>query len=410
MAGPARPYCDERGLSHLKRIEVKKLLGFSLDPEYRDRVEQELARNLFHIGKYTCVLILFFQVAMMLVMGLQEGGPFAAPRRAIYFTLYILLFCVTLAAVLAGIYWNQKGIRPSVMFHLSGAYSLLICLWSCAITWNDQFGGSGLNVYTYILLFVAALAVLKPWQSVSIFLTSYAVLNLTLLFTPDGTPQLLNNLANSAFIAVLAIFLSIYLYRTRIQQIYNQIVIERQYGQIREINGRLEELVMTDDLTGMRNRRYLERTVAGRLHEIAEEGRPIAAMMIDIDFFKQYNDTYGHQRGDACLQRIARILLDYVGDVVYAVRYGGEEFFLCLFGMNQDQAIATAERIRVEVEQHDLTCCELPAGHVTVSVGLYWTQPDTTTTLNQLVRRSDEALYIAKREGRNRVSIYPEDI
>lgn len=115
------------------------------------------------------------------------------------------------------------------------------------------------------------------------------------------------------------------LYRNRVFTYYDKLLISQQYEEISHINNLLNDKVMTDDLTKMNNRRYLEDILQKLISHANQE--PITGMMIDIDYFKQFNDNYGHQKGDYCLQNIAKVILDFTSsENEHAIRYGGEEF------------------------------------------------------------------------------------
>jgi len=132
---------------------------------------------------------------------------------------------------------------------------------------------------------------------------------------------------------------------------------------------------------------------------------PLSILMADIDHFKPYNDAYGHQRGDDCLKRVAEAMsrgLQRAGDLL--ARYGGEEFVVILPGHTLDQAASVAERLRKVVEDLRIpTSVSGVAPSVTISVGVASAVPREKETSESLVAAADEALYRAKREGRNRV-------
>jgi diguanylate cyclase (GGDEF)-like protein len=168
-------------------------------------------------------------------------------------------------------------------------------------------------------------------------------------------------------------------------------------------NEHLQRLSSLDGLTGIFNRRYLDAALA-RLCKIAvEKQRSISILMIDIDHFKRLNDTAGHQHGDFCLERVAQVLQSGVRAGVDTVaRYGGEEFVAILPDADETEALAIGERVREAIE-----AAGLPAEHgvVTISVGVAVLRGvgDSDLTPEHLIAAADEALYAAKRSGRNRV-------
>ncbi len=168
----------------------------------------------------------------------------------------------------------------------------------------DQFGGNSLSVFTYVTLSAAALTVLQPWQSALIFTGNCLFLNLLLPYTPAGPDNFYSNAVNSCFVHWALFFISLWFYRSKVSSCYAKIIIE-QNADIRSMNVQLDQMAHTDELTGMKNRRSLERLP---LDDRWNEMPPVSAMMVDIDFFKQFNDTYGHLAGDECLQRIAAVI------------------------------------------------------------------------------------------------------
>ncbi len=170
-----------------------------------------------------------------------------------------------------------------------------------------------------------------------------------------------------------------------------------------EVNRTLERLSFLDGLCGIANRRYYETFLQREWSRSSRKSAPLALILIDIDFFKNYNDAYGHQRGDDCLKQVAQALataLHRPGDLL--ARYGGEEFVAILPETNTAGAGAVAETLRAAVEvlaiQHASSCVK---DRVTVSLGLAVADPRRDVSPSILVAAADAALYRAKREGRN---------
>ena len=130
--------------------------------------------------------------------------------------------------------------------------------------------------------------------------------------------------------------------------------------------------------------------------------------MIDIDYFKQYNDTYGHPAGDACLQRVAALLAQQVFRPLDSVaRIGGEEFALLLPDTNVQNAVMIAERLRLSIYQQQIAHRQGVDDRVTVSIGIAILENGADTTAEQLITQADHALYQAKQAGRNRCQLAP---
>lgn len=170
-------------------------------------------------------------------------------------------------------------------------------------------------------------------------------------------------------------------------------------------NQKLEVYSQTDGLLGIANRKYFDTRLKDEWNRALREQAPLGLLMIDVDFFKNYNDHYGHQAGDACLQAVAKAVS---GRMVRAVdllaRYGGEEFVVLLPGTSiqgcHKVALATCDAVSALKIPH---ASSTVADHVTVSVGTASMLPDRAMSAAQLVEAADHALYAAKQQGRNRV-------
>jgi diguanylate cyclase (GGDEF)-like protein len=180
--------------------------------------------------------------------------------------------------------------------------------------------------------------------------------------------------------------------------------VRRRTAELEEANRRLATLSTTDSLTGLANRRKFDEVWQAEWQRATRQGSLLAVIMLDVDFFKRYNDHCGHQAGDACLQQVANILaggIHRAGELV--ARYGGEEFVLVLPGADLADAYASAERIRAAVQAAAIPHPDSPLGPVvTISLGLAASIPCVGTPSEQLLRAADDALYQAKAEGRNR--------
>ena len=186
--------------------------------------------------------------------------------------------------------------------------------------------------------------------------------------------------------------------------------LEEANARLRRANRRLSRLSARDGLTGVANRRRLDRSLVMEWRRAGRTETPLSLLMADIDFFKDYNDLHGHQGGDACLRQVAEALagcLKRAGDLV--ARYGGEEFAILLPATDAAQAMATGEKLRAAVEALQIPHGGSSAGPwVTLSLGAATARPRTGLRPRTLLERADRALYQAKREGRNRVCALEE--
>ncbi|MAN62698.1 MAG: PleD family two-component system response regulator [Parvibaculum sp.] len=178
---------------------------------------------------------------------------------------------------------------------------------------------------------------------------------------------------------------------------------KRYQDQLKDNFQRSLEMAFTDSLTGLYNRRYMTNHLTTLVEEGAHSGKPLSLMLLDIDYFKAVNDTYGHGAGDEVLKEFGRRISDNVRGIDLACRLGGEEFVVIMPDTDSDTAIAVAERLRSRMAERPFKTEVEQAIEVTVSIGLagaIWPYDSAEA----LLERADQALYKAKRDGRNRVN------
>lgn len=176
-------------------------------------------------------------------------------------------------------------------------------------------------------------------------------------------------------------------------------------AQLRVANDLLSGLANTDELTGLPNRRALQGSVDYQLSVSDRSERPLSLVMVDVDHFKNFNDTMGHAAGDAVLRVLGALLRELVRGDDLPARYGGEEFTLLLPGTDEAGALIVAERVRAQLESTLVTEDVPKPCRVTASFGVATTRGGESS--ESLFGRADQALYVAKEEGRNRVSVSP---
>ncbi|MDZ7993095.1 MAG: PleD family two-component system response regulator [Nostoc sp. EfeVER01] len=189
--------------------------------------------------------------------------------------------------------------------------------------------------------------------------------------------------------------------RQRVKRLIQQSQLQQK---LEAVNLELQRLVTIDGLTQIANRRRFEEYFSQEWHRLKREQRPLSLILCDVDFFKLYNDTYGHRVGDRCLQKIAQAIKDIIkrpGDLV--ARYGGEEFAVILPNTDIDGAIHVAKKIC-----HTVRTLAIPhqnsqvSSYVTISVGFTTEIPQPDSDLEEMIAAADRALYKAKAAGRDR--------
>ena len=187
--------------------------------------------------------------------------------------------------------------------------------------------------------------------------------------------------------------------------------LEAANSQLKTANSELYRLANSDGLTQVANRRCFNEYLEKQWQELEQETAELSLILCDIDFFKKFNDTYGHQAGDDCLQQVAKTIVEAVncsaGEVsgeMLVARYGGEEFAVILPRTSPEIAVSIAEQIRVWVKKLEIENIKSPVcSCVTLSLGVATTMPRSETSEKDLIAAADRSLYVAKDAGRDRV-------
>jgi diguanylate cyclase (GGDEF)-like protein len=182
--------------------------------------------------------------------------------------------------------------------------------------------------------------------------------------------------------------------------------LQTQLIEIGMLQSKLREQAIRDALTNLFNRRYLEETLERELARATRESYPLCVIMMDLDYFKDVNDTYGHEAGDVVLKTLAETVIRKSRHGDFVCRYGGEEFVLVMPNINIEKTRERAEDLHATINALNIQYGRFNLT-TTISMGIAW-YPAHGTTKEALMRAADMAMYVAKNTGRNRVIIYDE--
>lgn len=200
-----------------------------------------------------------------------------------------------------------------------------------------------------------------------------------------------------------ALIIATSLFNSTVSNFVNRRTIEQQAETLKDANTKLNLLANLDGLTQIPNRRLFDLHFDQHWQQVAHSNASLSVLLCDVDFFKRFNDTYGHLAGDGCLKQVAGIIENSIkrdGDLV--ARYGGEEFGIILPNTGKEGAIVVAKRICQAVRSLEIPHEGSIHGRVTISVGVAWAIPSPHILPGQLLKSADEALYSAKHDGRDR--------
>jgi diguanylate cyclase (GGDEF)-like protein len=219
-------------------------------------------------------------------------------------------------------------------------------------------------------------------------------------------------------VSILALLLALfgfYLLRLIKQGQKAEVELVATRDALRSLNRRLEQQALEDELTRLANRRRFIRAISDEFARAARSQKPLALVMFDVDYFKQYNDIYGHSAGDECLRSVAEVIRSgQKRPADLAVRYGGEEFCLLLPETDAQGALQVAEQVRMALEELGLAHAGSPWRRLSLSAGVDVCRPSPNMAAEggpeRLIQGADKALYAAKAAGRDRVMLYDEEV
>lgn len=188
-----------------------------------------------------------------------------------------------------------------------------------------------------------------------------------------------------------------------LMRVKTHLMLRQLQRELEQANAELRRQVTLDGLTQIANRRRFDEYLHSTLQQMVNDREPLSLVLCDIDYFKLYNDTYGHQSGDQCLCKIAQLLQKAErSSEDLAARYGGEEFALILPRTDSQAAYHVAETLRITIAKSEIEHLQSQVSpYITLSIGIATTTPTSATTPYALLKTADEALYIVKAQGRN---------
>ncbi|MFV0413856.1 MAG: GGDEF domain-containing protein [Oscillospiraceae bacterium] len=387
---------------------LKKKGGGPLAPALRPGFDADLFQKTHRPVLAVCFALLLREGAGIALRILNNRAALPPLFAQAGFKVYVLLFTASAAYLLIAVWLCLLHRRPAQWFF--GACAVFAY---CACTFGGLLSacshltpGPTVSAFLYCLLPLALVLALRLWQALLLYGACLAtLLGLVCLVAGGGAGRIpLRSKADIFAATALAIALSSLHYRRRAGHYAGQNELLEENAALYVGNLHLQRQVLTDELTKSYNRRFLETVLPGIFQTARQKNRPVAVMMADIDFFKQFNDLYGHDTGDLCLRRVAQTMRSLLPrQECYFLRYGGEEFVLFAAGCSAAQAMQLAHTLRENVSCLEIPNENTPQGHITVSIGLCYSPAGERTSLRWLIHCADRALYQAKAEGRNTV-------
>lgn len=397
--------------------------------EYQQDFSLDITRFNIQRGKKFAIIIILVEL-ILLIIELFSRSVSTVFRFDWYAIMYILMIVVT------GCLWplfsrfgrslgqtspNIKAINFTIT-----TYVTFLIVWGAAISLQDQLLYGNIVAFLVNMLLGSLIFYLKPKHIIIPQFIGSCVLLIGLPYFQPSLNILIGHYINVIIFILFSGLIARTNYDHYIETFMSHKLIEEKSNQLTRINDNLRLEIQSrehaqreleqaneqlravsslDALTGIPNRRMLEESLKEYWSRVINEQLPISVMMIDIDFFKIYNDTNGHLAGDHCLQEVAKVIHKCRREGKdFAARFGGEEFIFIATGMNLEDTLALGEKIRADIEalhmDHPFSSA---SPYVTASVGINWLLPTDADVIREAIDRADQAMYQAKETGRNRV-------
>jgi diguanylate cyclase (GGDEF)-like protein len=371
-------------------------LSENLKCEFISKIEK---RNLT-IESILLVLICIYELAAILFLFLNipfEVNSFYQER---FLTIHIiLLFAFIIILSLCLIFKKRFNLKSKSLYNIALLIELLICVWTDII---NVLHYSQITFFVATLFILSSLITMSPKKSIIILLVNELIFVILFWSIKFGAPNFEITIFNTIIITCISFILSYITYSNHLREYVH-------LNKIAEQNKNLKLMIYKDSLTSLYNRRYFDSTIPTLLELCTFKKKSFSILMLDIDNFKVYNDSFGHQAGDDCLTEVSTIIQNVTQDKSgLAFRYGGEEFTIIFTGIDKETVLKKAEYIRKNVEKISNPHNDNNYS-ISISAGIFHVVPSKNTSYDHCIKVADTLLYKVKKLGKNDI-LFEEEI
>lgn len=394
---------------------IKKLVDMDIPAEYKESFNLEISRIQAFRAKVVAYAFVLIQLMVILIFIPTRRNRLTDYPSNVYLALYIF-YCASMVIwflVFRNLEKNVEKNQRKILI-VGAIFTFYTLEWCSVISILDQLSSGQVTVYIAAIISIALATLLKPFILLFIYSSVHLIFIIVLPHFQKSPDLIFSNLINTTTIILIAWTVDIILYHGKKNDFINKMIIEQKNRELQVLNEKLlktneelQRLSVTDALTGLYNRRKFDEQLYNQWKICRRFSVPVSIIMIDIDFFKQFNDLYGHIAGDRCLAAIADTLKRMVKRPTDCLaRFGGEEFIISVSHLNAKESFSYAESIRKAVEN-----LKIPHGnssispYVTISIGISTVIPNNQSTAGMLTHAADCALYRAKESGRNKTEL-----
>ncbi|GAA0179559.1 GGDEF domain-containing protein [Clostridium sediminicola] len=374
---------------------VKKLF-VKIPEKYKEEFERETSlHNTKNCMQFSKVVFLF-EVIIIAVSFMPMPKTFYGTTLEYYRIMYILLGVIILLYMfLFKTIRNGKIKKQITIQYIHLSYVVIGLLWGSGISILDQIYYHQIIVYLTFIVGISLVIFIKPYLLLYVY-TVIQVLFMSMIYLmEDSKLQIFGHCLNTTIFITIGWFVSRHLYKDRLESFIKRKIIEEKNVELNKANKKLEELSSHDSLTGLYNRRKLNTILDEQWENSINKNIKLFMIMIDIDYFKKFNDTYGHIEGDRCIIEISNILKSFCRENGgFAARYGGDEFCLIFPGIQKNilesKIISLREKVRGLKLYNQLSPIDK---YITISLGLYVGMAEKNIDPWSFVINADRDLY-----------------
>lgn len=380
---------------------IKNFLLISVSEEDKKEFITGINKMNINRAKITAITFITLEVIQFFVLFiLRRDSLFKRPDIyycAMYAVMLIamVIFLLLIIKFEKNITLYEKGIKIFAVSFVS-----FILLWCAGISLLDQFSSGQIIVYAIAVISISIAPLFMPVTLLIVFFINHSIFLILLPYFQKSYGVLFLNESNSTTFLIIAWVISYMRYNKHVEDFHNKKVLDSTNRELSRVNKELEKLSQTDSLTGIFNRYAFDKAIKNEWDRCRRHNIPLTLIMIDIDFFKAFNDNYGHQAGDDCLRLVAGVLSNCAkrsSDIV--ARYGGEEFAVILPHTKVENAIVFAEQIKSGIKEMAVPhAFSAVSAYLTISMGVHTITPSDKSSVEEFIKITDNALYEAKKE------------
>jgi len=368
-------------------------------------VQAMVARNLKTFSVVSLIIIPILLIQSIMFWNTTPANPIEQTWHTAILVTYTCLAAVLifLRAIIFFVRKREKKYFLLLAVQWTGVAVFLAS--GIALVTIDQMITTNITPFFLMCIAVAIFFLMRPVYSIPLFSIVLLGFYWAIGLTQPNPAVLLSNRINGVAAVSTAIILSVILWRNAVVNILQEYQLAAQQEELEDKNRLLERYAYYDHLTGLCNRRLFRAFFDKEIPFLKRTEKPACLMLIDVDFFKNINDIYGHPMGDRVLTQLAKLLESKLRESDIISRWGGEEFLCLLRETSQKEGLETAERLREAVARESFGDETHPIA-IAVSIGIALIDGSADDCFEVGYRFADSALYEAKRDGRNRTVVY----